>query len=445
MQQASREHEAGTVAYRIGCRWQFDPMRVAMEQREDRDHGAGEQDGQPRREQDHHAQNEHRHGDADLHGRDDYIRHAQGCTADHHGGKDHGQQEQKGTTKKRAPQTYRYHGEQMIRASERMHEACLKTPGKAGAFMGGCWHGRQEQAKGNQGLAARVSQTQPFAAGRVGICMKKTLAALALALAATSAAAHDFWLQPKAFRYKGAARVPVTVQVGHGAARQRWATDSKRIMLLAGYGPDGRSDLRNGLRRPTEPADLIPVFKRPGVHILALQTNHAVSELPPIRFNDYAAMEGLTPAIALRSRNRTTGAPGREIYSRRAKALILIGPASAQGDAMATRPIGLSLEIVPERDPYALGKSRQLPVHVIFEGKRLAGATVKLTSLEFDSKPVATAKTDRNGRAVFQVPPVGEWLINVIWTKPISGDPRADFDTTFSSLTFGYDPPPSDG
>lgn len=204
-------------------------------------------------------------------------------------------------------------------------------------------------------------------------------------------------------------------------------------------------DLRNGLRPQTDPADLITTMKRPGVHVLALQTNHAVSELPSIRFNDYAKVEGLTPALDLRTQTGTTGSPGREIYSRRAKALILVGPASVRGDARSTHALGLSLEIVPERDPYALGKSRELPVHVVFEGKRLAGATVKLTSLEFDAKPVATAKTDRNGRVVFQVPPVGEWLINVIWTKPLKGDPRADFDTTFSSLTFGYDPPPTQG
>jgi hypothetical protein len=28
-------------------------------------------------------------------------------------------------------------------------------------------------------------------------------------------------------------------------------------------------------------------------------------------------------------------------------------------------------------------------------------------------------------------------LVNVIWTKPIA-HPEADFQTTFSSLTFGY-------
>ena len=32
----------------------------------------------------------------------------------------------------------------------------------------------------------------------------------------------------------------------------------------------------------------------------------------------------------------------------------------------------------------------------------------------------------------------GEWLLNVVWTRPLTGDRGADFDTVFSSLTFGY-------
>ena len=51
---------------------------------------------------------------------------------------------------------------------------------------------------------------------------------------------------------------------------------------------------------------------------------------------------------------------------------------------------------------------------------------------------IAMHLSDAAGRASFAVPRTGTWLINVIWTKPIKGNPKADFDTTFSSLTFGY-------
>jgi uncharacterized GH25 family protein len=117
--------------------------------------------------------------------------------------------------------------------------------------------------------------------------------------------------------------------------------------------------------------------------------------------------------------------------------LVQVGPPGAD-QPHVTRPIGLTLEIVPERNPYAPRASDALPVRVIYEGRPLPGALVKLTNLGADEKPVAQVRTDGAGRATFSVPRRGEWLLNVVWTKPIQGDAPGDFDTTFSSLTFGF-------
>jgi hypothetical protein len=114
------------------------------------------------------------------------------------------------------------------------------------------------------------------------------------------------------------------------------------------------------------------------------------------------------------------------------------GPFNPRLAGAATRRIGFDLEIVPERHPYALGSSRTMPVRVYYQGKPLPGALVKLTNLDADARPVASKRTDGNGRSSFNIPAKGKWLLNVVWTKPISGNPKADFDTTFSSFTFGY-------
>ena len=269
--------------------------------------------------------------------------------------------------------------------------------------------------------------------------MRFTLAKLSLLLFATSATAHDFWLQPQAFQTKPGAALPVTALIGHGDNRGRWEADAKRVVMLKSIGPNGTVDLRRSFSQRGIGPHFATTFPKAGVHVLAMQTNHASSELPPKRFNDYASDEGLTPILEYRSRVGTTDTAGREIYSRRAKALIHVGPNTGRADPRATKAVGLTLEIVPERDPYALGKSRKLPVRVIYEGKALPGATVKLTNLNSDEKPVAIMKTDANGRANFRIPEVGSWLLNVVWSKPIKGRPVADFDTIFSSLTFGYD------
>lgn len=268
--------------------------------------------------------------------------------------------------------------------------------------------------------------------------MKLRLLGLSTILIAVPLLAHDFWLQPLRFQAAVDAPLPLTFQLGHGAFRQRWGAESKILFLYDFFGGQ-RRDLRGDLQS-TRSTDLVTHFPAPGLHVIGMQSSYALSDLPAIRFNDYAKAEGLALVLASRQRAGTTNTNGRERYSRRAKALVQIGEQTPATQALATRAIGLKLEIVPERNPYALGPTRTLPVRVMYNGRRLPNATVMLTSLEFDARPLATAVTDRAGRAVFEVPPVGEWLINVVWSEPVRGDPNADFDTTFSSLTFGYDP-----
>jgi len=266
-----------------------------------------------------------------------------------------------------------------------------------------------------------------------------------LACSASAALAHDFWLQPQVFAAAPDTAVPFTIQVGHGTFRQRWGASIDRIVRFDDVGPTRVTSLRASLQAPGGAVDGTVRLAAPGTHVLVLETNHAESELPSIRFNDYIKVEGMTLAIAWRERLKLADTPGREIYSRRAKALVQVGSLDPSTASQATRPVGLTLEIVPQRNPYALATGEMLPVQIIYEGKPLAGALVKLNNLDFDARPIESHLTDAAGRATFNPPRRGKWQLNVIWTKPITGNPKADFETIFSSLTFGFPSTPSGG
>lgn len=264
------------------------------------------------------------------------------------------------------------------------------------------------------------------------------LVLLASGIVSGAAAAHDFWLQPRSWQVAPGVDLPFVVEVGHGPFREQWGSDAGHLLQLREqFGDRSSRDLRSLFKPGGEVPHLTTGFRQPGLHIVSLVSNDALSVLPGIRFTDYLKEEGLTPALDRRAQTNATNATGRELYSRRAKALVQVGAGGPDDDAVATRPIGLTLEIVPLRNPYALGSDRILPVKVLYEGKPLGGALVKLTSLEFDVRPLAAGRTDALGRATFKVPPVGSWLVNVIWTKPVAAR-DADFQTIFSSLTFGY-------
>lgn len=253
---------------------------------------------------------------------------------------------------------------------------------------------------------------------------------LLLAMLARSVAAHDFWLQPDFFWPADGTDIPMNLQVGHGPYRQRSPIPASRVTRFEAIGPDGAAPL---------PLGTALRFEHPGAYLLALETDaRAQSHLPSIRFNDYLAVEGLTPAIEERRRTHRQDRDGSETYRRCAKALMQIGPSA--GEDIATRPLGLTLEIVPERSPYALPHATALPVHVLYHGRPLPGALVKFTDLAQDEQPVETHRTDPDGRAVFALPAKGSWLLNVIWTETRPPEAETDFDTSFSSLSFGFPP-----
>jgi uncharacterized GH25 family protein len=260
----------------------------------------------------------------------------------------------------------------------------------------------------------------------------------------SSVTAHDFWVQPSGYWLQPQAVTSLTLQVGHGPFRQRSPIPLSRITRFAAIAPNGMAiDLRGNLHLAGNAEDGSFRFPRPGAYVLVLETDdRAQSRLPAIRFNDYLRVEGLTPALEQRARAHRMDADGSENYTRRAKSIVHIGPPGAGSQAQITKPLGLSLEIVPEQSPYTEPRPAILPVRVIYEGRPLAGALVKLTNLEHDATPLEMHLTDPAGRTSFSMPERGTWLLNVIWTKPLQSSGDADFETIFSSLSFGFDSSP---
>jgi len=273
--------------------------------------------------------------------------------------------------------------------------------------------------------------------------MRRALLALCAAPAmawalAGPAAAHDFWLQPALFWSQPGAVTPITLQVGHGPNRQRTPIPLRRIVRFTLQGPKGAArDVRAGLHIGGATEDAAVTLPAPGAYVLALESDAAAqSHLSAALYNDYLEVEGLTPALDLRRRAHRMDADGSENYRRCAKAIVQVGPA-AKAAREVTRPVGLTLEIVPQADPYARPRAARLPVRVIFEGRPLAGALVKLNDLDHDEQPVETQRSDAAGRAVFAMPRAGRWQLNVIWTKPLPRTRETEFETSFSSLSFG--------
>ncbi|HEY7640758.1 MAG TPA: DUF4198 domain-containing protein [Steroidobacteraceae bacterium] len=241
--------------------------------------------------------------------------------------------------------------------------------------------------------------------------------------------AHAFWVQPGDFWLNPHAALSWTLEVGDAFTQQPSPLPAHRITRFEAVGPGGAvQDLRAGPVR----------LAAPGAYVMVLETdNRAYSHQSALRFNDYLEAEGLTPALEDRTRTHRMHADGFERYSRVAKSIVLVGSRDGHGPDSVLRPFGLRLEIVPMVSPYALPRPAQLPVRTLYAGQPLRGALIKLLSLDGQLAVADEQRTNAAGVATFAMPQGGNWLVSVVWTRPLKSADDADYETTFSSLTFG--------
>ncbi len=242
--------------------------------------------------------------------------------------------------------------------------------------------------------------------------------------------AHDFWIVPSAFRANAGALVRIALHVGHawdGEPVRRVPARFTRFTVVsdegeqAVQGQDGAHPA--GLHRPAG-ADGIQVVTYQSVHVRHLMDGPA--------FERYLEEEGLTGISDLRRSRGETDTPGREVYSRCAKALLAIGDPARGGH---DRRVGLTLELVPQVNPYTLRPSEQLPVQVLYRGEPVADILVVAVSQRAPHDTVR-ARTDPDGRVRLLLDRAGPWLVKAVHMVAAPQGVDADWESFWASLTF---------
>ena len=252
---------------------------------------------------------------------------------------------------------------------------------------------------------------------------------LAVVLCPAPVFAHDMWIEPRPFRPATGDIVSVRLRVGQDLLGDPLPLDPALVNQFVAEDGAGR---RPVVRRDgADPAGLVRVAT-PGLLVVGYYSNPSAVEVPAPKFDQYLKDEGLDAIAALRARRGDTGATVRELYSRCAKSLVLSGPPSEEpGD----RLLGFVLELVAERNPYALPVGQDLPVRLTYENRPLAGALVVAMNRSGPAQKLA-ARTDSEGRVRFRVPPGGMWLIKAVHMVPAPAGTNAEFTSFWASLTF---------
>jgi len=259
----------------------------------------------------------------------------------------------------------------------------------------------------------------------------RCLVAAVAALSATAACAHDYWLEPSSFSPRPADLVAIRMFVGQHLEGESVPRNNGRIVRFDAVSETGVTPVvaLDG----ADPAGLLRPSRSGGI-VVAYRSDRASLELPPDKFEEYLKQEGLEGVSEQRARAGESGRPEREVYSRCAKALLAV---AGSGGALLTKPVGLTLELVPESDPYALAPGQALGFRLLYEGKPLPDALVFALDDASASAPMH-ARTDRNGRVRFTLPRAGRWLVKAVHMIRAPGEVRtdADWESFWASVTF---------
>ena len=243
-------------------------------------------------------------------------------------------------------------------------------------------------------VSGRTASDGPIPGTRAPMKPAALAAALAV-LAAARPAAHDFWIEPSAFQPAVGSTLGVRLVVG-----QRFRGDvlPRNPALIARFDfVTDQGSVPVAGRAADDPAGTVKI-EQPGLGLIAYRSLESPLSLEADRFEEYLKEEGLEAVIAARAKQGDSRKPSKELFSRAAKSLVRAG---GSGDSGFDRVLGLTLEIVPEKNPYAMAGGGDLPVRLLFEGKPLSGALVAAMPYDAPEKKLS-ARSDRDGRVTLQ-------------------------------------------
>ena len=248
----------------------------------------------------------------------------------------------------------------------------------------------------------------------------------ALLVAARPVEAHDFWIEPQAFRPIPGTAVGLRLFVGQDFKGDSVPYFPQKFERYLVAGPTGTQSIPGVLG--DEPAGTV-MPAAPGLYIVGLHTKpDSVSFDTPEEFEKYLLKEGLERNLALHQRRHKAGRKIKETYFRCAKSLIAAGAIGNETD----RALGFPLELIAETNPY---RTRTLRLRLLYQDKPLPGALV----IAFNkAEPLAKlkARTDDNGRVEFSLPRAGVWLVTSVHMIPASFFSGYDWESLWASLTF---------
>jgi uncharacterized GH25 family protein len=261
---------------------------------------------------------------------------------------------------------------------------------------------------------------------------KKIAGFTGLILCGIAVQAHEFWLQPLKFVLKTGESLVVNFKVGEDFLGEPWTFTKDRIVKLELHQKNTVKDLKKDVVEGAK-NNLQTALPNEGTYLLVLQSSEAFSDLEAEKFNAYLKEDELDDAYAHREKTNTLDKNGTEFYARYAKLLVQAGEKT---DNTFRKEIGLPVEIMPEQNPYNLKLGDAVQFKILFQGKPLFGAKVRVWNFYNNRTTVQNIYSQQDGMISTHISNPGSWMVSFVKMVP-SKNPKADWQSYWASLVFG--------
>ena len=263
----------------------------------------------------------------------------------------------------------------------------------------------------------------------------KKIFVLLLTFIVLSVSGHEFWMQPDKFIYKHAEPVNIKFVVGENFTGENWTGDKDKIKSLRLYFDDV-TDKNCDDNFGSDKGDSLQIaMLDEGTVMVTLNTTNSFIDLDAAKFNDYLREDGLTATLKYREEHGDTAKNGRENYQRSVKTIFQV---ESKFTNVYKQKTNLPLDIIPAEHPYTVSRDGNFKVKVFFMGEKLKKAKVKVWHKLDDKISQEEFTTDDEGEIKFFLSPEGEWMVSCVKMIRLEDDPKAEWQSYWGSLTWGY-------
>ena len=258
-------------------------------------------------------------------------------------------------------------------------------------------------------------------------------AALLLALLPFGANAHEYYLMPQSFTPASNTEFAVRHRLGENFKGNEMPYISK-WNIRSEIWKDGKSREIRG-QDGDRPALKI-TESGSGLTAVIHQSNIDFLTFPSWeKFQSYVVKNGMEYALAPSESGAKPKLKLKEAYARYAKTLISVDGQPTGAD----QPVGMKIELMALAHPLSLKADDPMPVQLLYEGKPLASALIKVF-VGVGNDFTHTIRTDADGKAMIPADGPGPYLLNAIHMTEPQGEEAiakaAHWESFWASLTY---------